>query len=132
MCMGVLSSCMFVYHMQSVPLEVRRGHLIPRNWSEIQLLATIWVLGTKRGSLEEQLVFLAAEPPLQYLVLFFETQSQYTTQIGLRLNILLSQIPEFQDCRCVLTACFQNIPTTTHPVCSFKYIVKIREIIVGT
>lgn len=50
MCMGVLSSCMFVYHMQSVLLEVRGGHLIPWNWSWIQLLAPIGVLRTNPGS----------------------------------------------------------------------------------
>lgn len=62
---------MHVCHIYAVPVEVRRGHLIPSNWSCRCLTAFIWVLGTEFRSSAEQQVQLTAEPSLQLFKAFF-------------------------------------------------------------
>lgn len=52
--MGVISTCMSVYHMCLVPTAVRRKDWIPWNWSYKYLQTIIWVLGIEpRSSVRE-------------------------------------------------------------------------------
>lgn len=43
MCVAVLPVCLSVHHMQALPVEVRRGCQVPRDWSYSQLWATMYV-----------------------------------------------------------------------------------------
>lgn len=47
------------------PQSARRGYLITWSWSYWQLGATMQVLGTEPGSLQEQCMFLITDPILQ-------------------------------------------------------------------
>ena len=47
MCMEVLSACMPVHHMCSMPLEAKRWCLIPWNWSYRPLCGIMCMLGGK-------------------------------------------------------------------------------------
>lgn len=73
MCVGsfgcVLCAC-------SVPSEARR-HYITWNWSYRPLWATMWMLGVKLGSLQEQPVLLAADPSLWPVCLDFKVSVIY-------------------------------------------------------
>lgn len=50
-CMYICLPCVCL-----VPVQVRKGHQIPLNWSHWQLTAGNWVLGTESGSSESQCV----------------------------------------------------------------------------
>ena len=71
MCMSVLTACMSVYHLDTVPAEAKRWFWIPWYWSYIDscdLLCGCWELNL--GPLEEQQAFLTTEPSLQPLKLY--------------------------------------------------------------
>lgn len=62
-CLHVLS------HLCAVPIEAKRGHWIPRNWSSRGVRATMQVLEAECGPLEEQPVPVPAEPSLRCPIL---------------------------------------------------------------
>lgn len=66
MCIIVLVSCLSMHYICAVPIESRRGHQIPWEWSYRWLLATMWMLRTEPMSPGKAVstVLLSTEPSL--------------------------------------------------------------------
>lgn len=69
--MGVLSTCMSAPCVCLVFTETRSKCEIPWNWSELQMAVRSRCWKSNLGSLQEQQVFLIAEPSLEPCFLIF-------------------------------------------------------------
>jgi hypothetical protein len=68
MCVSVLLASVSVYHGYAGPIEVKRRHWNPWNWS---CEAPYGCRGVNSGPLQEQQVLLVAEPALQSQKMIF-------------------------------------------------------------
>jgi len=92
-------SCGLVGSTAVVPKEVREGYWIPWNWSYSLLWATIWMLGIKPKSLQEQSVLLLLNHlSWFYFILFFEIGSQYVSMTGLEFTMHLPWASRVFEC----------------------------------
>lgn len=96
MCMGRVLPCRAwrlennLYLVGTVPVEVRRGHWVPRNWSYRQLWGAMWVLGTEPEASAR--AARALDPWVVSPVFYFVTHSISTLSPCLTVEIHYSQI----------------------------------------